>query len=80
MQVAAPATEEVPQPPPLDKRVTLTVPLASLASRGLSPGALELAARVDGKATLLDLVEASVAEGLEYVAELHEAGLLKYGD
>ena len=76
------ATEEVPTAPPLNKRVSLNVPLSDLAWFEISEAAQALAARIDGKKTLMELLElmegATPPVGLEAVAELQDAGVLRY--
>jgi hypothetical protein len=75
------STQKLPTAPPLDKRVRLGVPPEELAWFGLSPMAATLAGRIDGKKTLLELMEGSRSEEmLEAVAQLHDAGLLEYGN
>ena len=78
------ATGEAPSAPPLNKRVTLTVPLSDLAWFDLPAPAQALAAAIDGKMTLMELLELLGASdppvGFEAVAQLQDAGFLRYED
>ena len=79
--VGSRSTAETPSPPPLNRRVHVTVPPSDLAWFDLSEVALELAGRIDGSTTLLELIEgADSGLKLEAVAQLHDAGLLAYED
>jgi hypothetical protein len=72
-------TTQVSTPPPLNKRVRLAVPEADLAWFEMSDEAKALLGRIDGKTTLLELMEAIPSpEFLRAVAELHDARLLAY--
>jgi len=71
-------TAEMPPAPPLNKPVSLNVPLSDLAWFELAESALELARRMDGKKTLSELLDISPPLGLEAVGQLHDAGVLKY--
>jgi hypothetical protein len=66
-------------PPPLNKRVRLAVPEGDLEWFELSAAAKVLVKRIDGKTTLLELMEAVPSpDFLRAVAELHDARLLAY--
>jgi hypothetical protein len=72
-------TTQVSTPPPLNKRVRLAVPEADLAWFEMSDEAKALLGRIDGKTTLLELMETVPStEFLRAVAELHDARLLAY--
>lgn len=75
------STAELPEAPPLNKRVRMNVPATELAWFDLSEAALALAARIDGTKTLLEIMEAgTISGGVEAVAQLHDQGLLEYED
>jgi hypothetical protein len=66
-------------PPPLNRRVSLAVPVEDLAWFDLSAAAQALIERIDGTTTLLEMMEAVRSpEVLRAVAELHDARLLVY--
>jgi hypothetical protein len=66
-------------PPPLNKRVSLAVPLEDLEWFELSDEAKALLPRIDGTQTLFELMEGSASqEFLRAVAELHDARLLAF--
>ena len=67
------------EPPPLNKRVRMSVPAADLAWFDLSDAAMAMAGKIDGTKTLLELMEGEKSDGLlQVVAELHDAGVLAY--
>ena len=73
------STAEVPSPPPLNKRVSMSVPTTDLDWFGLSEGALAFTQKIDGTTTLLELMEgAQNEETLNVIAELHDAGVLAF--
>jgi hypothetical protein len=75
------STAEVPEGPPLHKRVRINVPAAELAWFDLSEAAVALAALIDGTKTLLEIIEGgTIAGGVEAVAQLHGHGLLDFED
>jgi hypothetical protein len=75
------STAELPEAPPLNKRVRMNVPPNELAWFNLSEAAMALALRIDGTKTLLEIMEAgTIAGGVEAVAQLHDQGLLEYED
>jgi hypothetical protein len=79
LEPALTSTKKVAPAPPLNLPVRLTVALADLAWYELSPAALELAGRVDGRRTGLELLEGGREEAFEAFAQLHAAGALSYG-
>ena len=73
------STMEVPSPPPLNKRVSMSVPHSDLDWFGLSEAALAFTKQIDGSKTLLELMEgAPDQKTLGIIAELHDAGVLAY--
>jgi hypothetical protein len=73
----------VPRPasaPPLNKRVSINVPVSDLAWFDLSEAALSLAERIDGTKTISELLEAAPAVSLDAVGQLHDAGVLAFDD
>jgi hypothetical protein len=75
-------TDEVPSPPPLNKRVSLAIPITELDWFNLSDGAKAFARHINGQTTLMELLElmgaADPPAGLEAVAQLQDAGVLSY--
>ncbi len=74
------STAEMGAAPPLNKRVSINVPMSDLAWFELSEAALSLAERMDGTRTLSELLEAAPAVDLQAVGQLHDAGVLAFDD
>lgn len=83
MRVAVPQeqrdTTQMAPLPPLTAVVRVTASSEDLAAYELTPRARALAAHIDGKKTMLDLLAfGNPAETIKALAELHDAGLLSY--
>jgi hypothetical protein len=74
------STAEMSAAPPLNKRVSIKVPMSDLAWFELSEAALSLAERIDGTKTISELLESAPAVNLEAVGQLHDAGVLAFDD
>ncbi len=78
------STLQLPSAPPLNKKVSLKVPLSDLDWFELSAPAVALAGALDGEHTLLEIIERMSSEstpaGLDAVAELQDAALLQFED
>ncbi|HEY6463195.1 MAG TPA: hypothetical protein VIY73_23660 [Polyangiaceae bacterium] len=72
-------TTQILPPPPLNKRVRLAVPIEDLEWFELSAEARGLLERLDGKHTLLEIMEGNPSPTLlKAIAELHDARLLAF--
>jgi hypothetical protein len=74
------STAQMGAAPPLNKRVSIKVPMSDLAWFDLSDAALSLAEQIDGTKTISELLEAAPAVNLEAVGQLHDAGVLAFDD
>lgn len=74
------STAEMSAAPPLNKRVSINVPMSDLAWFDLSEAALSLAERIDGTKTISELMEAAPAASLDAVGQLHDAGVLAFDE
>ncbi len=74
------STAEMGAAPPLNKRVSIKVPMSDLAWFELSEAAVSLAAQIDGTKTISELLEAAPTVNLEAVGQLHDAGVLAFDD
>jgi hypothetical protein len=74
------STAQMGVAPPLNKRVSINVPVSDLAWFDLSEAALSLAEQIDGTKTISELLEAAPAVSLDAVGQLHDAGVLAFDD